>query len=199
MIVGLTGGIGSGKTTTAQIFSHLGVAVFEADKVSKTIIDEDEKLQRELKALLGDSIIQENGKIDRPEMARIIFNDDDLLAQTNALIHPAVARNFQTWYQDQNSPYVIREAAILFESGSYKDCDKIVVVTADEELRIERVMKRSGVNRSEVLARIKKQWPESEKLDRADYVVQNNGNQSLIKQVLHIHEDLIRIANQGSR
>lgn len=197
MIIGLTGGIGSGKTTVAAIFSTLGIPVFEADAVSKEIIDNDKELQQKLQQLLGAELVKE-GRIDRPLMASLIFNDEDLLHQTNALIHPAVARYFKEWYAKQESSYVIREAAILFESGSYRDCEKVVVVSAPEELRIERVMKRNGVSRSQVLERMARQWPEEQKLARADYVVQNDGSRSIIKQVIAIHEDLIRQSNPRS-
>ncbi len=195
MIVGLTGGIGSGKTTVARIFSRLKVPVFEADVVSKSIIDEDRQLQSQLQQLLGEEVV-EAGKINRPFMAQRIFSDEQLLEKTNALIHPAVADNFRQWYAGQDAPYVIREAAILFESGSYKDCQQIVVVTAPREMRIQRVMERNALAREEVLARMNRQWPEERKLERADFVVQNDHSQSLIKQVLRIHENLIRIANK---
>lgn len=198
MIVGLTGGIGSGKTTIGKIFSWLGVPVYEADAASKTIIDTDKELQGKLQALLGKDIVQANGKIDRQQMATLIFGNEALLKQTNALIHPAVGEDFTRWYQSQESDYVIKEAAILFESGSYRQCDKIVVVEAPEELRIERVMARGNTSREEVLARMRNQWPQEQKVELADYVIHNDQRNSVIKQVLAIHEDLIRQANQRS-
>lgn len=198
MIVGLTGGIGSGKTTVAKIFEHLGVPVFEADAASKNLIDTDRELQGELEKLLGQEVVSD-GKINRPYMASKIFSDKQLLRQTNKIIHPAVGREFKRWEKTVNAPYVIREAAILFESGSYQDCDKIVVVSAPREMRIERVMRRGNVSREQVLERMENQWPESKKLERADYVVQNDHTESLIKQVKSVHEDLIRQANEGSR
>lgn len=199
MIVGLTGGIGSGKTTVAAIFAALGVPVYEADSASKELIDTDRNLQQQLTELLGSDIV-EDGKINRPLMAARIFNDASLLSQANALIHPAVARDFKRWYrQNLDSTYVIREAAILFESGSYRDCEKVVVVTAPEEMRIERVMKRSGISRAQVMERMQNQWPEEEKLSRADYVIYNDHTQSVIKQVLAIHENISHQTNKGSR
>lgn len=198
MIVGLTGGIGSGKTTVAHIFEHLGVPVFEADEISKNIIDTDKSLQRQLRHLLGDSVVNEQGKIDRPLMASIIFGDKQLLAKTNALIHPAVGRNFKSWYLQQKAPYIIREAAILFESNTYKDCDKIVVVTAPDDLRIKRVMDRSQLSRKQVLERMENQWPQEQKVEMADYVISNDLEHSVIKQVLQIHEDIIRQTNPRS-
>ena len=183
MIVGLTGGIGSGKTTVAEIFQFLGVPVYEADHFAKSIIDTDIRVQSRLQALLGIEIVKE-GKIDRPLMASIIFNDPKLLEATNSIIHPAVAKHFKAWLAKQNVTYIIREAAILFESGSYRDCDKIITVTAPQELRIERVMSRSKISREEVLARMDKQWGEEEKVKRSHFVVQNDNSRSLIKQVL---------------
>ncbi len=198
MILGLTGGIGSGKSTVAKIFEFLGVPVYEADVFSKTIIDTDKQLQAELVNLLGTEIIAE-GKIVRPKMAELIFGDKNLLQKANNLIHPAVARHFQSWYASQSFPYVIKEAAILFESGSYKSCDKILVVAAPKEMRINRVMARSNMTREEVEARMNNQWPQEEKLEKADYIVTNDLTESVIKQVIHIHENIIRTANSGSR
>ncbi len=196
MILGLTGGIGSGKSTVAAIFSSLGIPVYDADSASKNLIETNANLQKHLTALLGDDILRE-GKIRRPVMATKIFNDEELLKKTNAIIHPAVARDFQRWHREhRSSSYVIREAAILFESGSYVDCDKILVVTAPAEMRIQRVMKRNSVSREEVLRRMANQWPEKEKLSRADYVIYNDLTQSVIKQVLAIHEDIINQSNQ---
>lgn len=199
MIVGLTGGIGSGKSTAAQIFGFLSVPVYEADAASKRLIDEDLQLQSELAQLLGQDIVKKE-RIDRSLMASRIFSDQNLLAQTNALIHPAVARDFERWkVQYETSPYVIREAAILFESGSYHDCSKVIVVSAPAEMRIARVMQRNGISRAEVLERMKNQWSEEEKLSRADYVIYNNLRQSVIKQILAIHEDIIHHAATRSR
>ncbi|AEV31873.1 dephospho-CoA kinase [Owenweeksia hongkongensis DSM 17368] len=198
MIIGLTGGIGSGKSTVAKIFEFLGVPVYEADAFSKTIIDTDKELQAEVVSLLGTEIIEE-GKIVRPKMAELIFGDKNLLQKANDLIHPAVARHFQNWYENQSYPYVIKEAAILFESGSYKSCDKILVVAAPKEMRINRVMARSSMTREEVEARMNNQWPQEQKLEKADYIVTNDLTESVIKQVINIHENIIRTANSGSR
>lgn len=197
MIVGLTGGIGSGKSTVAHIFQFLGVPSYEADAHSKSIIDTDKDLQAQLVHLLGAEIIAE-GKIIRPKMAELIFGDKDLLEKTNALIHPAVARHFENWYAQQNFPYVIKEAAILFESGSYKNCDKVIVVAAPREMRIDRVINRSNMSREEVEARMNNQWPQEQKLEKADYIVNNDLTESVIKQVISIHENIILAANKGS-
>lgn len=198
MIVGLTGGIGSGKTTVARIFSHLGIPVYDADSNAKSIIDTDKTLQSQLVELLGNELLLE-GKINRPYMAERIFADKALLQKVNALIHPAVARHFEEWYKAQESPYVLKEAAILFESGSYRNCDKVIVVAAPDEMRIERVIHRSGLTREEVLARMANQWPQKQKLELADYIINNDLSSSVIKQVICTHEDIIRSSNSTSR
>lgn len=197
MIVGLTGGIGSGKSTIGEIFQVLGVPVYEADAHSKNIIDTDKTLQAKLVDVLGADIL-DGERINRPRMAEIIFGNEELLKKTNALIHPAVGEHFKNWYAEQGFPYVIKEAAILFESGSYQQCDKIIVVSAPREMRIERVMKRGNMKREEVEARMNNQWPEEKKLEKADYIVTNDLEGSVIKQVIRIHEDLISQANTRS-
>lgn len=196
MIVGLTGGIGSGKTTVARIFAQLGVPIFVADEVSKSILDSNKALQAELLQLMGPELLQDS-KVNRPYMASRIFKDKALLQKVNALIHPAVASAFEAWHQAQSFPYVLREAAILFESGSAKDCAKVIVVSAPEELRLQRVMLRSGETAEQVRQRMSKQWPQEKKEALADYIIQNDHQHMLIPQVLRIHEDLIHTASSG--
>lgn len=197
MIIGLTGGMGSGKTTVAGIFGALGVPVYEADAASKKLLDTDPALQQELTGLLGNEILNGN-RIDRSLMAQKIFGDEALLQKVNRIIHPAVAGDFKRWHAAQKSTYVIREAAILFESGSYRDCDKVIVVAAPREMRLNRMIDHRGMSRKEAEQRMSRQWPQSQKLARADYVIHNDHTQSLIKQVLRIHEDIIRTANPRS-
>ncbi|MCR9153891.1 MAG: dephospho-CoA kinase [Bacteroidetes bacterium] len=196
MIVGLTGGIGSGKTTAAQIFKSLGVPLFLADEESKKLIDSDAKLQASLVELMGSELLTD-GKINRAYMASLIFSDAVLLQKVNALIHPAVGDAFKAWYHRQNSSYVIREAAILYESGSHQDCDAVIVVSAPEQLRLERVKARSGESEEQIRKRMSKQWPAEKKEALADYIIHNDGGEMLIPQVLKIHESLIHTANQG--
>jgi dephospho-CoA kinase len=196
MIIGLTGGIGSGKTTVAKIFEHLQIPVFVADEVSKSLLDSDAHLQASLKELLGPELVKQ-GKVDKAYMANLIFNDVELLKKVNALIHPAVARAFKNWYAQQEADYVIREAAILYESGSHVDCDKVIVVSAPKALRLERVMKRSGETEVQVRQRMSKQWPQSKKEALADYIIHNDHQEMLIPQVLRIHENLVHSANSS--
>lgn len=196
MIVGLTGGIGSGKTTVASIFKHLGIPVFIADEEAKKLLEQDTTLQQELANLLGAQLIK-NGEVDKAYMAQKIFSNKNLLQKVNHLIHPAVAVAFKKWFAQQNAPYVLREAAILFESGSHKDCDKVVVVTAPESIRLERVIKRSGETLHQVKRRIDQQWPQEKKDQVADYLIKNYGDFSLIEQVLNVHESLLGLAQKS--
>jgi dephospho-CoA kinase len=194
MIIGLTGGIGSGKSTVAEIFKHLGVPIFIADLESKHILETDRALQAKLAEILGWELLK-NGQVDKLYMAQKIFTDQSLLQAVNALLHPLVGKAFDRWaLLNEQSAYVIREAAILFESNSYQDCEKIIVVTAPRALRIKRVMARSKLSSEAVEARMAKQWPQEKKDSLADFLVDNSGKQSLIKQVLTIHENIIRTA-----
>lgn len=194
MIVGLTGGIGSGKTTVGEIFKHLKIPVFVADEESKKLLRSSESLKQKLSELIGPDLIRQ-GEIDKAYMAKRIFSDEELLKKANAIIHPAVAQAFKNWHNEQNAPYVIREAAILFESGSHVDCDKIVVVSAPEKLRIQRVIKRSGESEEQVKQRMSRQWPQEKKEQLADFIITNDHTEPLIPQVLKIHENIIRLTN----
>jgi len=191
MIVGLTGGIGSGKSTVAQIFQHLGIPVFIADEESKRILDTNTILQQKLAELLGPGLLK-NGRVDKVYMAAQIFKEEALLLAVNAMLHPLVGIAFKNWaLQHKDAPYLIREAAILFESNTHKDCTKIIVVTAPKSLRIKRVMRRSSLSAEAVKARMEKQWPQEQKNALADYLIDNSGEKSLIKQVIAIHENII--------
>lgn len=197
MIIGLTGGIGSGKTTVGEIFKHLKIPVFVADEEAKKLLRTSESLKQKLSDLLGPDLIRE-GEVDKAYMARRIFSDEKLLKKANAIIHPAVADAFALWHAKQNAPYVIREAAILFESGSHVDCDKIVVVTAPEDMRIQRVMQRSGESKEQIEQRMSRQWPQEKKEQLADFIIKNDHTEPVIPQVLKIHENIIRFTNQKS-
>ncbi|MFZ5553761.1 MAG: dephospho-CoA kinase [Bacteroidota bacterium] len=188
-IAGLTGNIGAGKSTVAQVFCELGFPVFEADAESKKILESDSSLHLQLKQQFGEEIFTENIP-DRKKMAALVFTDQEKLHQLNSLLHPLVQKRFATWCSEQKTEWVIKEAAILIESGTYKNCNKIILVTCPEDIRIERVMKRDSVSRTQVEARIKNQMSEEEKKKMADFVIVNDGDHLLIPQISIILEKL---------
>ncbi|WP_139855133.1 dephospho-CoA kinase [Aequorivita sinensis] len=184
-VVGLTGGIGSGKTTVIKMFAALGVPVYIADIEAKKLTNSSPVIREKLIKLLGKEAYQ-NDKLNRKFVAEKIFNDKNLLEGVNAIIHPEVGLHFEKWREQQTSDYVIKEAAILFENGSYKNCDVVILVTAPEEVRIARVMKRDGVTKSQVKERIKNQWPDSKKKELADIIIENidlEDTQNLVNQI----------------
>jgi dephospho-CoA kinase len=192
--IGITGNIGSGKTTVSKMFEVLGIPVFYADTVAKEIMITDHMLIADIKQTFGDASYFDDGSLNRKHIAGIVFNDDKELAKLNALTHPAVFRAFDTWVPTiKNAPYVIKEAALLFESTSYKMCDYSLLVTAPLDIRIARVTKRDHITRVEVEAREAKQFTESKKRELADYIIENDETQLLIPQVLKLHEQFIQL------
>ena len=184
--IGITGGIGSGKTIVCEIFKLLGVPVFQADFVAGKLINSDAVIRSELISRYGNDIYQTDRKVNREKLAGIIFNDDAELEKVNKIIHPVVRNEFMNWVKNQEAEYVIHEAAILFESGFYKMMDAVILVTAPEEMRIERVIKRNGLTRENVLSRIAKQWPDSEKRKFATFELINDNKSLLIPQIIEI-------------
>ena len=189
--VGLTGGIGSGKTVVAEIFNRLGISVFNADLESKNIINTDIEIVQYLKKEFGDNIYTSDG-INRRKMASIIFNDKKALSKVNSIIHPKVREYFIKWMNNfKNTPYVIEEAAILFESKAYKEMDITINVHADELIRINRVVERDKTNIEAVKNRIKNQLSDKERIALADFTIYNNGNKMILPQVLEIHNQIL--------
>jgi len=191
--IGITGGIGSGKTTVCRIFEILGIPVFNADLVAKSIMNTDSLLRSSIKATFGSQAYSENGELDRKYLASQVFNNQEALDKLNVLVHPAAIQASIDWFKQQQGPYALKEAAILFESGSYKDCDYNILVSSPEEIRIKRVMERDGVSEESVRSRISKQMTEEKKLELADFVIVNDGNMPLIPQVLKLHEHFLSI------
>lgn len=190
--VGVTGGIGSGKTTVCRLFEVLGIPVYYADERAKQLMVEDETLVRQIREAFGEEVYAGDGQLNRSYLSDIVFNNPDKLKLLNALVHPAVGRDSRRWHEEQtDAPYTLREAALIFESGSFRQLDKVIAVTAPKELRMERVMRRDQVDREAVEARMKNQMPEEEKVKRADYVIYNDGRHSLIRQVWVIHQALL--------
>jgi dephospho-CoA kinase len=172
-IIGLTGGIGSGKTTIANLFMKSGVPVYIADDAARKIMQSEEIIQ-EIKKTFGTSIFEKD-ILNREKLAQIVFSDSEKLKLLNAIIHPAVKKHFSNWILDhKSSPFIIYEAAILFESGSYKDCDKIIMVTAPMESRIQRVIQRDNTTREQVLNRINAQWNDDQRIAKSDFVIEND-------------------------
>jgi dephospho-CoA kinase len=193
--IGITGNIGGGKTTVSKIFEVLGVPVFYADDAAKKVMVEDPILIDALKEAFGVEAYFNDGTLNRKHIASIVFNDEAQLAKLNAITHPAVFRAFDTWVgQVKIAPYVIKEAALLFESTSYKMCDYSVMVTAPLELRIARVMQRDGFTRAEVESRNARQFSEEKKIGLADHVIRNDDTELVIPQVLELHEKFSSLA-----
>ena len=178
--IGLTGGIGSGKTTIAQWFQEKGIPVYNSDFEAKKLMNENEDLIQQLIELFGDETYK-NGEYNRSYVASKVFNDKELLNQLNAIVHPAVFKHFDEWMDNQNSSFVVKEAAILFESGSYKDCDYIISVIADEEKRIDRVAKRDQLNEDQIRSRMKNQWTDEQRIEKSDFIIENNKDLKVLK------------------
>jgi dephospho-CoA kinase len=188
-IIGLTGGIGSGKTTVANMFKDLGVPVYIADIEARKLTNSSKVIKRELTKLLGSSCYQ-GGTLDRKYVASKVFNDSKLLDALNAIIHPKVAAHFNSWQRKQQGVFCIKEAAILFENEGYKQCDLTILVVSPEQERIKRVIKRDAISEEEVLLRIKNQWSDEKKKKFADIIIENIDLISTKSQVLDVHSIL---------
>ena len=195
-IIGLTGGIGSGKTTLATYIESLGIPVFIADDEAKKLMQSDEVL-REIKAVFGEAVF-EKGQLNRQELASIVFSNPKKLSQLNGIIHPAVKKQFKVWLdQHQLAPFVVYEAAILFESGSYQNCDYIITITAPLEDRIARVMQRDNSSREQVLNRINAQWTDEQRATKSNFVIENSDPQIAKLQLDEILKILKIQQNEG--
>lgn len=171
-IIGLTGGIGSGKSTIAGYFKALGVPVYIADEEARKLMGQPE-IVKKVQAVFDENVI-DNNSLNRKKIAELVFSAPEKLKKLNSIIHPEVKEHFLSWVKAHKEfPFVIKEAAILFESGSYKDCDKIITVTAPQDVRIQRVVNRDKVTEEQVLERMKNQWPEEKKIKMSDFVIQN--------------------------
>jgi dephospho-CoA kinase len=194
--VGITGGIGSGKTIVCQVFEKLQVPVYYSDQVSRDLLASSKNLAAKVIENFGTGICGDNGIIDRRKLAEKVFGDQKSLALLNSLIHPVVNQDFSVWItQQKDCPYIVKEAAILFESGAYKDMDYVISVFADLDVRECRVAKRDGVTHEQFIRRTENQLDEETKCQRADYVIDNNGNLAILPQVLKFHEAFISKTN----
>lgn len=194
LLVGVTGGIGSGKSTVARIFSILGIPVYYADDRAKWLMANDVALKEQIKANFGQESYSETGVLNRAFLASQVFSDEEKVKTINSLVHPAVRLDFENWANAQTAPYVLKEAALLFETGSYNDLDKVINVSSPIRIRISRVLMRDPHrNEKQVNDIIDKQLPDEEKNKLADFVIKNTDNKLLIPQVLEIHRQLLNL------
>lgn len=189
-IVGLTGGIGSGKTTVAKMFNQLGVPIYIADQEAKKLMATSKVIKRKLIELFGNKAYV-NNQLNKPFIANVIFNDETVLDKMNAIIHPRVARHFNKWIQKQNGLYVIKESAILFEEELYKHCDFVITVTAPKELKIKRLLKRDTTTKKKIEAIMKNQWSDEEKIKLSNFIIINSDIEKTKDQVAKIHQQII--------
>jgi len=194
---GITGGIGTGKSYVCAIFKALGVPVYDADLRAKQLVDESKSIKQKITEVFGTGAFSSDGEYERKFISRKIFENPDLKIALENIIHPAVREDSLRWFADlekKQHPYALKEAALLFESGSHAELDKIIVVDAPLELRIRRILKRDGLSEHETLARIGNQWPQETKLRQADFIIQNDGTSPLIPKVWAIHHQLLKHA-----
>lgn len=195
--VGITGGIGSGKSVVCQVFTTLGIPVFRADDAARYLMEHDVALMDKIKVLFGADIYT-NDKLDRPKLSGIVFKDPAKLQELNGLVHPATIAYGLQWMENQkNAPYTIKEAAIFFESGSNKDMDVMIGVYAPKELRVKRAMLRAGVSEQDILDRMAQQMDEEKKMKLCDYVIVNDDVQAVLPQILQLHHQLLKRAGSA--
>ncbi len=190
MIVGLTGGIGSGKTTVSEVFRELGIPVYDSDLEAKQLMVSSQKVKKSIIALLGKKAYH-GKKLDKTYISNKIFTNETLLKKLNAIVHPAVKKDFLAWMKKQDSPYVIQETALIFENKSQDFYDKVILVTAPRDLRVNRVMKRDGSFKQDVLARIENQLDDSNKISLSDYVIENIELSKMLTEVKRVHVALL--------
>lgn len=194
--VGITGGIGSGKSTVAKIFSILGIPIYSADERAKWLMSEDSDLKEKIISAFGEQSYSESGELNRAYLASAVFSDPEKVSQINGLVHPAVGKDFNKWVKQQSSPYVLKEAALIFETGGQDLLDYVINVSAPLRIRISRVMMRDpGRTEAQINQIIDQQLPDEEKNELSDFVIKNVDNKLLIPQVLKIHEKLTGLAS----
>jgi len=191
MIIGITGGIGSGKTIVCEIFKQLGVPVFNADLVARDLMLNNQEVYTLLQAHFGETIFPLLGQFDKLHLSQLVFNNPDELSQLNSIVHPFVKNTFAIWKEKQTTNYVLHEAAILIETGFNKLCDKVIVVEAPENLRIQRVAARDGKSTEDVVSIIQQQMSDEDRRKHADYTIINNEISPLLPQILTIHETIL--------
>ena len=191
-IVGITGGIGSGKTRIVELFESLGVPCYIADREAKRLMNEDADVKKAIIGLFGNEAYA-SGILDRTLLGNIVFTQPQKLNALNAIVHPAVAKDFKNWVDNQHYPYVIKEVAILFETGGYKQVDKTLLIKAPKETRIARVMKRDASNKKSIIDRMQNQWSDDKKIPLADFVIENSVWEQTKKEVKQLHQQFLNL------
>ena len=194
--IGITGGIGSGKTTVAKVFEVLGIPVYYADDAAKRLMNTDEKLKEKIQLQFGNDVYKD-GRLDRKYLAEIVFKNPEKLQLLNALVHPAILKDAERWMQNQSTAYSLKEAALIFESGAQEQLDYVIGVTAPDPLRIQRTMHRDSITREEVILRMDKQMDETIKIKLCDFVIKNDEQEMLLPQILKLHEKLLLISKNN--
>ena len=189
-IIGLTGGIGSGKSKILSVFSTYGIPCYESDRRAKWLMQKDAELKSQIKSFFGDQIY-ENDQFNQRKLAKLVFANKGKLEALNSLVHPRVKMDFKSFVSQQDTPYIIKEAAILFETGGEKDCDATILVTAPEKLRLQRVLNREKISSMDIKARINNQWSDSRKITLADYINNNIDWDKTLKKIDEIHQKLL--------
>jgi len=190
--IGLTGGLGSGKSTVAHIFEVLGIPVYYADAASKRLMNDNEKVKADVQNAFGKNVYTD-GKLNRKYLSEIVFNDKEKLELLNSIVHPATLRDAEEWLNKQTTPYAIKEAALIFESGSQQFLDFVIGVKAPLPLRLQRAMKRDNISNEEAMARIEKQINEEKKMSLCDFVIVNDEQQMVIPQVMELHQKFLKM------
>jgi dephospho-CoA kinase len=196
--IGLTGGIGSGKSTVALVFNTLGIPVYNADDAARKLMNENAELREQIVQHFGETSYAD-GKLDRKYLALTVFNDPEKLRLLNSLVHPLSLQDSQVWMLKQKSPYALKEAALIFESGAEQFLDYVIGVSAPEEIRIKRVIERDKVSRERVLERIEKQMDEDQKINRCDFVIFNDDKQMILPQIFRLHQEILELGGQTKK
>ena len=194
--IGITGGIGSGKTTVAKVFEVLGIPVYYADDEAKRLMNTDEKLKEKIQLHFGNDVYKD-GRLDRKYLSEIVFKNPEKLQLLNALVHPATLKDAEKWMQSQSTAYSLKEAALIFESGAHEYLDYVIGVTAPAPLRLQRTMQRDGIAREDVISRMDKQIDETIKMKLCDFVIKNDEQEMLLPQILKLHEKLFLLSKNN--
>lgn len=195
--IGITGGMGAGKSTVCKIFNQIGISIYDADSRAKWLMNNDTDLKEAVRKSFGWDSYTRKDDLNRDYLAKVVFNNEKKLKVLNSIVHPAVMKDFELWTQEhKDEPYSLKEAALLFESNSYKILHKVIVINSPIETRIERVVKRDHVKREDVLKRIENQSTDRERMEKADWVIYNDGVHSLIEQTMKIHHEILKIRDQ---